>query len=196
MGLVISQRLAELMNGRMWVESASDIGSKFYFTIQVKNGVSDPQFSDAFSQSRLNRPKIDPLVVLGEDHPLEILLVEDNRVNQRVTVTLLKSIGYVPDIATNGLEAVEMASNKAYDLIFMDIHMPEMDGVEATLKIKSNQAHGSPPKIYAITASVSTEDRARSLAAGMDGIIHKPVKANMFSQVIVNVIKGHVIQKN
>lgn len=107
--------------------------------------------------------------------PLRILLAEDNLVNQRVACKLLKVLGYTADIANDGREAVEAAGRKDYDVILMDIHMPEMDGLEATKAIKERLQRSRQPCIVAMTADVTEEERARCTAAGMKYFVNKPV---------------------
>ncbi len=114
----------------------------------------------------------DPLP--GDTRPLSILLAEDNLVNQMVTRRLLELLGYEADIAANGLEAIEAVERQTYDVVLMDIQMPEMDGLDATRHIVQESAE-SRPQIIAMTASALPSDRERCLQAGMDDYIVKPV---------------------
>ncbi len=107
-------------------------------------------------------------------NPLSILLVEDNLINQLLATTILTKLGYQPKIANNGLEAIEMLSDHPYDLILMDMQMPEMDGVEATKHIR--QHFTVQPIIIAMTANAMEEDRETCLQAGMNDYLSKPVK--------------------
>lgn len=114
---------------------------------------------------------------LGTSIPLRVLLVEDNRVNQKVAMRILSKLGYNADIAANGLEAVEALKFAPYDLIFMDMQMPEMDGVAATIEIrKMEHLHHKRPVIIAMTANAMQEDRDRCIAAGMDDYLAKPIQ--------------------
>jgi CheY-like chemotaxis protein len=113
---------------------------------------------------------------VGERRPLCILLAEDNGVNQKVLLRLLERLGYEADVANNGLEVLEFVGRKAYDLIFMDVHMPEMDGIEATRRIRQAWPKGSGPHIVALTAGAFDENRAECRAAGMEGFLSKPVR--------------------
>lgn len=115
-----------------------------------------------------------PLASLSEQFPLQILIAEDNPINQQLALIVLTKQGYDPEIANNGLEAVEMMQAKAYDLIFMDVQMPEMDGLEATQKIRTLQIQ--QPIIIAMTANAMQGDRDICLNAGMDDYVSKPVK--------------------
>ena len=112
---------------------------------------------------------------MGSHHPLHLLVVEDNSVNQTVALSLLGRIGYRADLASNGLEALDALRRQPYDLIFMDGQMPEMDGVEATSWIRKQWPPEEQPVIVAMTANAMQGDRERYLAAGMDDYISKPI---------------------
>ena len=109
-------------------------------------------------------------------HPLRILLAEDNTVNQKVGMMMLSRLGYRADLAQNGLEAIEAVERQPYDLILMDLQMPEVDGFEATRSILARTAEASAPRIVAMTANASMEDRDRCLEAGMDAYLSKPFR--------------------
>jgi signal transduction histidine kinase/CheY-like chemotaxis protein len=113
---------------------------------------------------------------LAQRVPLRILLAEDNAINQKVGVRLLERMGYRPDVAANGLEAIEALRRQSYDLVLMDVHMPEMDGLEATRHIRREWTAGRGPRIVAMTANAFKGAREEYLEAGMDDYITKPVK--------------------
>jgi signal transduction histidine kinase/DNA-binding response OmpR family regulator len=113
---------------------------------------------------------------MASRHPLRILLTEDNAVNQRLALRLLEKLGYRADVAGNGLEAIQAVERQAYDLILMDVQMPEMDGLQATREIVSRWERDERPRIVAMTADAMQEDRERCLAAGMDDYLTKPVR--------------------
>lgn len=117
---------------------------------------------------------------MAKKHPLSILLVEDNLVNQRVACRMLSHMGYTVDVANNGLEAIKALEKKHYDLVFMDIQMPVMDGIEATQRIHSLalERRCSRPRIVAMTANVLHSDRQQCLTAGMDGFLSKPIRVS------------------
>jgi CheY-like chemotaxis protein len=123
-------------------------------------------------------------VSLGESTPLTILLAEDNLVNQKVATRLFKKMGYTIDVANNGLEAIDAISEKAYDLVFMDIQMPEMDGLEASRTIIERWGDDRP-RIVALTANAMREDRENCFQAGMDDYLTKPFKPEDLRAVIV-----------
>ncbi len=126
-------------------------------------------------------PVPEPLAVR---HPLAILLVEDNLVNQRVALLMLRRLGYEADIAGNGREAVVAVERTRYDLVFMDLQMPEMDGMEATRIICARWPAGRRPRIVAMTANASTSDRDECFAAGMDDFLSKPVRSPELARVL------------
>ena len=134
------------------------------------------------------RPKSaapDENISLG--HPLRVLLVEDNPVNQRVATLMLKKLGYIPDVAGNGREAITAIERHRYDLVFMDLQMPEMDGLQATAEICARWAKGVRPAIVAMTANASTDDRESCLKAGMDNFVSKPVRLHDLRAVLLAV---------
>jgi signal transduction histidine kinase/CheY-like chemotaxis protein len=111
---------------------------------------------------------------LGKRHPLRILLAEDNQVNQKLALRILEQMGYRADIASNGLEAIESIERQTYDVILMDVQMPEMDGLEATRQIVARWPQGHP-RIIGLTANALEGDREQCLEAGMDDYISKPI---------------------
>jgi len=120
------------------------------------------------------RPALDPQMALH--HPLRILLVEDNAVNQKLALRLLSQMGYRADVAANGLEAIQAVERQPYDVILMDVQMPEMDGLEATRQICARWPGIKHPRIIAMTASAMQGDREACLEAGMDDYVSKPIR--------------------
>jgi two-component system sensor histidine kinase/response regulator len=115
---------------------------------------------------------------------LRILLAEDNLVNQKVAMGMLGKMGHRITLATNGLEALEQWRQSDFDLILMDVQMPEMNGLQATAQIRQEEAKGAHVPIVAMTASAMSEERDRCLAAGMDDFISKPVSYKVIEQMI------------
>ena len=121
---------------------------------------------------------------MGEQLPLDVLLVEDNAVNQKVALRFLERLGYRADAVGNGIEAVDAVANRRFDLVLMDLQMPEMDGFEASREIRRRFDSSHQPKIVALTANALQGDREECLEAGMDDYITKPVKLHELSEVI------------
>ncbi len=121
-----------------------------------------------------DKPQFDP--EMGKRLPLRILLAEDNAVNQKLALRLLERLGYRADLAANGLEVLEALHRQVYDVVLMDVLMPEMDGIEATRHIRQEIEGDRQPRIIAVTANAMEEDRDRYLAAGMDDYLSKPIR--------------------
>jgi CheY-like chemotaxis protein len=122
------------------------------------------------------RSQLDP--TMAARHPLRILLAEDNVVNQKLALRLLQQMGYRADVASNGLEAVESVERQRYDVVLMDVQMPEMDGLEASRRITMRWPAGQRPRIVAMTANAMQGDREQCLAAGMDDYVTKPIRVD------------------
>ena len=122
------------------------------------------------------QPRLDPQ--MAARHPLRILLAEDNLVNQKLALRLLQQLGYRADLAANGIEAIDGVARQPYDLVFMDVQMPEMDGLEASRRITAQWPPGQRPRIVAMTANAMQGDREACLAAGMDDYVTKPIRVD------------------
>lgn len=178
LGLAISKQLVGLLGGEISVRSEVDKGSIFHFTIQVKAGrpveVVAPRVKGEAQYQSEQKPA------------LRILLAEDNLINQKVANQILKKLGYDIDIVANGHEALKAVQLRPYDLVLMDMQMPEMDGIEATKRIRALQPnHAHRPTIIALTANVSLEDRQKCFDAGMDDFLAKPIKKVDIEQAIL-----------
>ncbi len=173
LGLAISKRLAEAMGGTMWAESeGAGRGSTFHVEIAARVAAADAVPAGAAPHP--GSLDLDP--EQASRHPLRILLVEDNAVNQKLALRLLSRMGYQADVAGNGLEALDAVERRPYDLVLMDVQMPEMDGLEATRQIVDRVAVARRPWIVAMTANAMDGDREQCIAAGMQGYISKPIR--------------------
>ncbi|HET9207769.1 MAG TPA: response regulator, partial [Burkholderiaceae bacterium] len=117
-------------------------------------------------------------------HPLRILLAEDNVVNQKLALRLLSQMGYRADVASNGIEAIESIERQPYDVVLMDVQMPEMDGLEASRRITAKFKPGERPRIVAMTANAMQGDREECLAAGMDDYVTKPIRVDVLIEAL------------
>ncbi|MFO1269245.1 MAG: GAF domain-containing protein [Rubrivivax sp.] len=130
-----------------------------------------------------SRPRVD--AGMAERHPLRILLAEDNLVNQKLALRLLSQMGYRADVVANGIEAVEAVQRQPYDLVLMDVQMPEMDGLEATRTIAAKVLPNGRPRIVAMTANAMQGDREQCLAAGMDDYVTKPIRVDALVEALL-----------
>ncbi len=182
LGLMISKNLTQMMDGEIGVESVEGVGSTFWFFIFL-------ELSDEESYNKQRRENN-----ASHEHKthtqlkLHILLAEDNKINQKVAMLNLENLGYQVDIANNGKEAVEKFENNYYDLIFMDVQMPEMDGVEACKRIREleNKSGGTKKiPIIAMTANTSEDERKKYMEVGMDEYISKPFKRKELIEIFM-----------
>ena len=178
LGLAICQQLCELMGGEINVNSSPGQGSRFWFTVSfgVLHGrkaevVADEHGTNA-DVGRSGRPS------------LRILLAEDNHVNQKVVTAMLMQAGHAVDIAANGIEAIEAVRVRPYDVVLMDVQMPEMDGITATRRIRELGGDQARIPIIALTANAMKGDREKYLEAKMDDYVSKPIDPATLYQAI------------
>jgi PAS domain S-box-containing protein len=185
LGLAICRQLVDLMAGKIGIISTPGAGSTFWFAIPVEVAAAT-DFNAAPKEIAAAPPAHSAIGAPTAFSMMRVLVVEDNSVNQKVAVRLLERLGCRVDVAGNGAEAVQMATRLPYGLVFMDCHMPEMDGFEATLEIRrhENERGLRAMPIVALTASVLQEDRDRCQSAGMDDIIGKPVQPAELAQLL------------
>lgn len=182
LGLAISRQLVELLGGEIGVRSAKGEGSEFSFTVRLGLAAQQPV--------REETPATSPERI---DYSRKILLVEDNYVNMQVSIGILNKLGYDHvDMAANGAEALRALSHQSYDLVLMDLSMPELDGFETTRSLRSSSSYilnrGIP--VIALTAHAMRGDRERCLAAGMNGYLSKPLEPPALKRVLAEVWAG------
>jgi len=120
--------------------------------------------------------------MLGQNHPLQILVAEDNSLNQKVITTMLAKLGYRADVVENGLEVLQAIQHQSYDLVLMDIRMPEIDGIEAVQAIRKKM--GQRPYIIAVTANALQENKEQCLQAGMNDFLTKPIRLSELTEAL------------
>ena len=185
LGLAITRRLAQLMGGEAGAESALGTGSTFWFTARLQRGhgvmLTPPETSAVESETRLRRDHAGARLLLAEDHP----------VNREVILELLHAVGLIVETAEDGLQAVEKARTQSIDLILMDMQMPNMDGLEATRRIRAmKRPDARTIPIIAMTANAFAEDRQRAFAAGMDMHIAKPLEGSEMVETLERLVKS------
>jgi signal transduction histidine kinase/ActR/RegA family two-component response regulator len=182
LGLAICTRLVGIWGGQIGVDSVAGRGSQFHFTMPAKPcAMPVPPL--------MEEPGIAPAIT-SQSGGLLVLVAEDNLVNQRVAQQVLQKLGHTVRVAVNGRIAVEMATAEPFDLILMDVQMPEMSGLEATAEIRRlEQSTGRHVPIVAVTANAMTGDRERCLAAGMDSYVAKPIRLDDLRDVTNSIRK-------
>ena len=184
LGLSICQRLAELMDGGLTLESTPGDGSCFTLRIPV-----EPASLEDVQEMRL----VENLTAEGAVpvEPLQVLLVEDNRINQRVAMKMLEKQGHRFVLAEDGAEAVRLYEQQPFDVILMDRHMPEMNGIEATRRIRELEQDGTPISIVGVTAAANQREIADCLEAGMDEVIIKPIDPARLAMALAGIAPQH-----
>ncbi|WP_052714120.1 PAS domain S-box protein [Paenibacillus dauci] len=181
LGLAICKKLIELMGGTISVDSEEGMGATFRFVLPLQYVVEDYS-TESVETVAIEQPAYTG--TSGKYGPLRLLVAEDHPVNQKLMQEMLRKLGYQTDIAYNGREAVVAALTHPYDLIFMDIQMPEMDGIEATSEIRNRLWQHEQPVIVATTAFARNEDRQMCLSAGMQDFISKPLRLQEVDRIL------------
>ncbi len=180
LGLTICRNLVRQMGGSISVESAPRKGATFRFSLK------SPLTAETQIHKK-NEALFDPET--AAKHPLRILLAEDNNINKTVALAMLRKMGYSADLASNGMEAHNMALEGGYDVILMDVQMPLMDGLEATERIRRRLPRDKQPIIIALTAHALPDEVERCLKAGMWRHMNKPLKVHILHEVLVDAWK-------
>jgi len=180
LGIAICGQLVRLMGGHIWHDGEAGQAGRFYFTLRFQVPAGSAAAASAINTGRLSVEAI---------KGLRVLLAEDNRVNQVITSRLLEKQGLFVLVANNGREAIEILSREPVDLILMDVQMPEMDGFEATRRLRENEKQsGKHIPVLAMTAHSAPSYREKCLSAGMDGYLTKPVQSNQLYDAIKELL--------
>jgi CheY-like chemotaxis protein len=179
LGLAISKNLVEQMGGEVSVSSVLNEGSEFKFNLKL-------ELSDL--NDKIEEEHVEPVIEDDQFFRLSVLVAEDNLINQQVIAMLLKNMGVQTKIVNNGIEVLNAVRNEQFDVIFMDIQMPEMDGLEATqLLLSKEEFVGRTPPIIAMTANAMLDDQYKCREVGMVGFVSKPINLNELKRVLKSI---------
>jgi signal transduction histidine kinase/DNA-binding NarL/FixJ family response regulator len=188
LGLAIARGLVERMGGKIGLKSAPGAGSAFWFTAKFAKPISKLRSSSAVASSTAPASNT---AAFNARRKFHVLVVEDSAANRKVTLWQLRKLGYTAEAVSNGREALEALAQTPYDLVLMDCRMPEMNGYEASRRIRQCEARGHHIKIVAITAHALPGDQQKCLEASMDDYVSKPVRIEDLSVVLDRLLRGH-----
>lgn len=190
LGLAISKLLAEALGGQIRVASVYGEGSTFSFTIDAQKTKETP----VVEPGTVSHESIEKIEYIHHFSELKVLLAEDNKVNQMVAVKVLKRLGFTDiEIAEDGSQAVDLYNLNSYHLIFMDMEMPILNGLDATKFIRSNPKNDFKPIIIAMTANATLEDEKRCIEAGMNAFIYKPITIQRVYEIILSYFPYSIV---
>ena len=184
LGLSIAAGLVRMMDGKIWVDSLPGQGSTFYFTVamQVNSAIATRNPAAIANPS----PR-------GDKRNMRILVAEDNTINQKLATRVLQTEGHRVEVAGSGREALALLEREEFDLVLMDLHMPDLDGLQATAHIRKRERNsGRRLPIVAMTAQAGAGDRERCLSAGMDAYVTKPIRVSELMNLIEAVVPGGI----
>ncbi|MBD2319649.1 hybrid sensor histidine kinase/response regulator [Phormidium tenue] len=203
LGLVICQKLVQMMGGKIWAESSLANGSSFFFVLPVSVTNEPPQSMIPLERRSVLRHAKSLSTDLATQLPLHILVAEDNLINQEMVLAMLSKMGYTPLIVNDGIEALEAIKSNTFNIVFLDVQMPRLNGLETATCIVEDWAklsnNPSRPILIAMTTSAMQGDREMCLAAGMDDYISKPVSFDTLQRIIErwgNLPKGIEVQQD
>jgi len=190
LGLSIVYRLVEMMSGQIWMDSEPGKGSRFQFTAVVGAAPAGVQQPERPADLQALAAALENANAPARRRGLRVLVAEDNPVNQRVILGLLKKRGHDVSLVTTGRQAVDAVGRERFDLVLMDMQMPEMDGFQATREIRVAESGGAPRhKIVAMTAHAMSGDREKCLTAGMDEYLSKPIRREELDALLENCLQ-------
>jgi len=183
------------------MEDAERISNYFssYLVKPIKQSLLYNKIVSVFKTERKNnKPEGGEMIFdpkMAENHPLKILIADDNIINQKVAEQMLQKMGYCPDVVSNGLEILQALSQEPYDIIFIDVHMPEMDGLEATRRICKKYSKADRPLLVAMTADAMQGDREKCLETGMDDYVGKPIIISELIRVLEKTTSFQLVKE-
>ena len=193
LGLAISKRLVEMMHGVIGVNSLEGKGSIFHFTIETEDCDNLP-LNTISNQDTFQKPKEQETKIIKI--PLKILLVDDNEINIKLGKKVFEKLGYSVKTAYDGMEAVEICQTNEFDIIFMDLRMPVLNGFEATEQINKTKKHSTDkPLIIALSANTNNFDREKCINLGMVDFITKPLDVSRIREYIFHIVQKYKISQ-
>ncbi len=184
LGLSICKRIVDLMGGTISVHSEIDVGTTFSISLSLINADINENYNKPIDSAAL-----EPEPVSSQEN-MQILLVEDNIVNQKISRIMIEKLSHIVTVVDNGQKAVDACNDALFDMIFMDVHMPVMDGLNATKLIRKNKGLSASTPIIALTANALHGDREQCIAAGMDDFLTKPISQIQLQEILIRYGKN------